>query len=31
MPRAPLAWLPLLQHWKRCLGDGGEAISPAAA
>jgi hypothetical protein len=31
MPRAPLAWLPLLQHWTRCLGDGGEAISLAAA
>ena len=27
MPRDPLAWLPLLQHWTRCLGEGGEAIS----
>lgn len=27
MPRDPLAWLPLLQHWTRCLGEGGQAIS----
>jgi GT2 family glycosyltransferase len=27
MPRDPLAWLPLLQHWTRCLGEGGHAIS----
>jgi GT2 family glycosyltransferase len=26
MPRDPLAWLPLLQHWTRCLGEGGDAI-----
>jgi GT2 family glycosyltransferase len=26
MPRDPLAWLPLLQHWTRCLGEGGEAV-----
>jgi len=27
MPRDPLAWLPLLQYWTRCLGEGGEAIA----
>jgi GT2 family glycosyltransferase len=27
MPRDPLAWLPLLQHWTGCLGEGGHAIS----
>jgi hypothetical protein len=27
MPRNPLAWMPLLRHWTRCLGEGGEAIS----
>lgn len=27
MPRDPLAWLPLLQHWTHCLGEGGEAVS----
>lgn len=26
MARDPLAWLPLLQHWTGCLGEGGEAI-----
>jgi GT2 family glycosyltransferase len=27
MARDPLAWLPLLRHWTRCLGEGGEGIS----
>ena len=27
MPRDPLAWRPLLQHWTRCLGEGGHAIA----
>lgn len=27
MPRDPLAWLPLLRHWTRCLGEGPDAIS----
>lgn len=27
MPRDPLAWLPLLRHWTRCLGEGAEAIA----
>jgi GT2 family glycosyltransferase len=27
MPRDPLAWLPLLRHWTRCLGDGPEVIA----
>lgn len=26
MARDPLAWMPLLRHWTRCLGEGGEAI-----
>jgi hypothetical protein len=30
MPRDPLVWLPLLQHWTRCLGEGGQAISQLA-
>jgi hypothetical protein len=31
MPRAPLAWMPLLRHWTRFLGEGGEELSPAEA
>jgi hypothetical protein len=27
MPRDPLPWPPLLQHWTRCLGEGSEAIA----
>jgi hypothetical protein len=27
MPRDPLAWLPLLQHLMRCLGEGGHPIA----
>jgi GT2 family glycosyltransferase len=27
MPRDPLAWLPLLQHWTHCLGEGGHEVS----
>lgn len=27
MPSDPLAWLPLLRHWIRCLGEGAEAIA----
>jgi GT2 family glycosyltransferase len=27
MARDPLAWLPLLQHWSRCLGEAPAAIA----
>ncbi len=27
MPRNPLAWLPVLQHSTRCLGESGQAIT----
>jgi hypothetical protein len=27
MPRDPLAWLPLMQHWTRCLGEGGHDVA----
>ena len=31
MPRDPLAWLPVLQHWTRCLGEGQRGGGVAAA
>jgi hypothetical protein len=28
MVREPVDWMPMMQLWSRCLGEGGDAISP---